>query len=412
MAGLLVAAFRLLFQRVEHDFIQAHIDLHLSRRRRELAQRQFAGEHFVKHNTERIDIRAMVHGLRVLHLLRRHVMRCADDLAFLSDWGSSLALRPPATHRMGEGRGEGRASTHNSGNAKVSDLHPALFVEQDVLRLDVAVDDAFIVRELERLANLRDDLQRLARRQFARLLQLSQVKSIDKLHDEEGQSVGLAELMDGDDVRMAQSRQRAGLAIEPLGKTWPARGLRRENLQRHKTVERRLTGFINGPHAPLADESEDFELWKQAGDLGHTRRLEWLCLCGRGRLCPCAVFEQAGRAEAIERARRQRGSALGTFRWFWHAPAPFVVSDTPSSEAKRGKCYSINPSGDLSSITAPSLRELTPARVNQFTSRLRDDQIPPPSDLSCLPLNRLTRNNPCRTKLRFFFVMARRLQSS
>ena len=35
-------------------------------------------------------------------------------------------------------------------------------------------------------------------------------------------------------------------------------------------------------------------MWKQAGDLGHTRRLEWLCLCGRGRLCPCAVFEQAG----------------------------------------------------------------------------------------------------------------------
>ena len=42
-------------------------------------------------------------------------------------------------------------------------------------------------------------------------------------------------------------------------------------------------------------------------------------------------------------------------------------------------------------------------------SHLRDKGIPSPSDLWYRPLNRLTRNKPCPTKLRFFFVMARRL---
>jgi len=48
--------------------------------------------------------------------------------------------------------------------------------------------------------------------------------------------------------------------------------------------------------------------------------------------------------------------------------------------------------------------------VDQFTSHLRDDQIPPPSDLWRRPLNHLTRNKPYATNLRSFFAMARRLR--
>jgi len=47
----------------------------------------------------------------------------------------------------------------------------------------------------------------------------------------------------------------------------------------------------------------------------------------------------------------------------------------------------------------------------QFTSHLRDNQIPTPSDLWYLPLIRLSQNNLYRTELRFFSAMARRLQS-
>ena len=118
------------------------------RGRGEFAQRQFAGEHFVEHHAQRVDVRAVVHVCGLLDLLRRHVVRRAHDLPVAGERGVAAASRP-----------------EDLGDAEVGDLHPALLVEQDVLRLDVAVDDAFVVRELERLADLRDDRQRLARAQ-------------------------------------------------------------------------------------------------------------------------------------------------------------------------------------------------------------------------------------------------------
>ena len=70
------------------------------------------------------------------------------------------------------------------GQAEVGDLHAAALVEQDVFRLDVAVDDAFVVGELQGLADLRHDRQRLLRRQLAGLHQLPQIHAVDVLHEE------------------------------------------------------------------------------------------------------------------------------------------------------------------------------------------------------------------------------------
>ena len=55
----------------------------------------------------------------------------------------------------------GRAD--QGGDAEVGDLHPPVAVHEDVLRLDVAVDHPVVVGELERLADLRHDRQRLGR---------------------------------------------------------------------------------------------------------------------------------------------------------------------------------------------------------------------------------------------------------
>ena len=70
------------------------------------------------------------------------------------------------------------------GEAEVGDLHAAPLVEQDVLGLDVAMDDAFVVGVLQRVADLRHDRQRLGRRQAARLDELPQVGAVDVLHHE------------------------------------------------------------------------------------------------------------------------------------------------------------------------------------------------------------------------------------
>ena len=87
------------------------------------------------------------------------------------------------------------------GDAEVRDLHPALLVQQDVLGLDVAVDDALLVGILERLADGRHDGQRLLGRELPGLQELPQVHPIHELHQQVIQAVGLAEVIDGDDVR-------------------------------------------------------------------------------------------------------------------------------------------------------------------------------------------------------------------
>ena len=78
------------------------------------------------------------------------------------------------------------------------------------------MDDPFVVRVLERLADLGDDRQRLARLELAACQQLPQVHAIDVLHEEVVQAAGLAEVVQGDDVRVIEPGQGAGLAGESL----------------------------------------------------------------------------------------------------------------------------------------------------------------------------------------------------
>ena len=107
LAGVLIAPLRLLLQRPQHDFVQAHIDPHLARRRCELAQGQLAGEHFVEDHAQRVDVGPVVHGLGLLDLLGRHVMGRADDLL-------AFGQRRPSGAR---GRGSWRCRSRRSSPA-------------------------------------------------------------------------------------------------------------------------------------------------------------------------------------------------------------------------------------------------------------------------------------------------------
>ena len=46
-------------------------------------------------------------------------------------------------------------------------------------------------------------------------------------------------------------------------------GLRGQDLERDQAVQRRLAGFIDGPHAALAQQFQDLELGEELGHLRH-----------------------------------------------------------------------------------------------------------------------------------------------
>ena len=92
-----------------------------------------AGEHLVEHDADGVEVGRWADGQSAC-LFGREVLRGAHDRAGLGHLGVATGTR----------------------DAEVGDLELAVGLHQDVLRLDVAVDHALLVRDAER----REDLQR------------------------------------------------------------------------------------------------------------------------------------------------------------------------------------------------------------------------------------------------------------
>jgi hypothetical protein len=110
-------------------------------RRRVFSSKGFAArEQLVEEDAQRVDVGARVHvEAAELRLLGRHVLRRPDDLPEL---GEERLLREPAVRGLGD--------------PEVDHLRHRLAVverDEDVRRLQVAVDDALAVRVLDRAAD-------------------------------------------------------------------------------------------------------------------------------------------------------------------------------------------------------------------------------------------------------------------
>ena len=158
----------------------------------------------------------MVGALMIL-LLRCHVLRRAGGL------------------RLREA--DARIIAHHLRDAEVGNLHPPALVEQQIRRLDVAMNDAVLVRVLQRVAQRRDDSEGFLRRELLGLQQLAQVHAIHELHEEEIKPPRLPEIINGDDVGMIQGREGVGLARESLGELGIRHALRCEQLERDQTIQ-------------------------------------------------------------------------------------------------------------------------------------------------------------------------------
>ena len=169
VAGGLEALRRLLFETAPDDPLgrERHVQSRIGELRRVLledrahrvgggraCERAAAGEHLVEHGAAGEDVGARVRCLPA-HLLGSHVADRSQDGA-----GGRVVeggRRVPQALAAGWG-GE-------LGEAEVEDLHPAVVRHEEVLGLQVAVDDALVVRRGETGRDLGAEVQRLAGRQ-------------------------------------------------------------------------------------------------------------------------------------------------------------------------------------------------------------------------------------------------------
>jgi len=218
------------------DFLH---DVLVADRERVLAvERHAAGEALIRDDAEGIDVGAPVERLRA-GLLRTHVMRRADGHPGARELAARRRLRDP----------------------EIGDHRQPVLVEHDVVGLDVAVDDAALVRVREGARHLDQDLTDLGRRERAARGQHGRQRlTAQELHDEIDHPAGLADAIDRDDAGVFELGGRTRFALEPLDELLVEREGERQDLDRHVALQLFLARLEDDGHPAAAQLVDDLVL--------------------------------------------------------------------------------------------------------------------------------------------------------
>ncbi len=202
-----VAVFPFLLERLQYDAVELrrHAFDELRRRRRAAVGDgpshveevvalywRLAGDHFVEHRSERVEVGAGV-GLLAARLLGRDVDQRPHHRA-----GVAVLQRIVQELRQ----------------AEVEHFDVPVVAQHDVLRLDVAVDDARLVGRPESARHADTDAEHLTDAQLMLGDLFAQGRAVDVLRGDEMRPIDFADVVDGDDVRVIQCRGGAGLALK------------------------------------------------------------------------------------------------------------------------------------------------------------------------------------------------------
>ena len=142
------------------------------------------------------------------------------------------------------------------GDPEVGQQHPAVGGDEDVARLDVAVDEAGVVGGVEGGGDARADVDRqLGAQPRLHVEQLAQALAVDELHHDGLAAAVLEDVVHGDDVGVGQAGDGDGLATEALGDDGIGGQARLEPLQGDLAVERDVGGQPHLGHAALGQPS-------------------------------------------------------------------------------------------------------------------------------------------------------------
>ncbi len=264
--------------------------------RRSSGERRLAGQHFVQHHPERVHIGPGIDVVLARGLLRTHVLRRADADAGLGQPDSAFADAPDKRY------------------AEVGDQSAAV-VEQNVVRLDVAMDHAAPVGILQPGGDFSRDPDRLRHRQLGFALEPGAERlTLHVGHDVEDRVQDLARIEQRKDVGMLEIGGSLDLLQEAAGSK-EGREVRVHDLDGDFAVVARVEGEVHRCHSPGAEHAlEDVSV----GECGLeavervTHELAEDCL-GRDSLI-CINRRTGGEAApVIERKTGQRSARGSSF---------------------------------------------------------------------------------------------------
>ena len=198
-------------------------------------ERHVAGEHLVADEPQRKDVRALIQ-LLAQRLLGRHVLHGAQQRAGL---GHAVAFDGPC-------------------QAEIHDHDAAGVFHHDVLRLEIAVQDAGAVRRFQRGANLLQDLHRLIGRHLASLFEnAAQIAARNQFHGHKAHARVFREVVHPHHVTVRHLVGKTDLLLETVDDGGVAGQLRPDHLQGHQPVQLPVLRLVDGAHAAGAKNGEN-----------------------------------------------------------------------------------------------------------------------------------------------------------
>jgi hypothetical protein len=132
-----------------------------------------------------------------------------------------------------------------------------IFLQQNVGRLQVAVDDALLMGVVHGPGERLDQDRRLRSRGRLTAGGLGQAAAVDQLHREVRQAVVFADFVDLNNVGMVQTGHRFRLGLE-AGADLCGRVLaRQDHLERNEPIQATLPGLVHHGHAAVAQFPQD-----------------------------------------------------------------------------------------------------------------------------------------------------------
>lgn len=163
-------------------------------------------------------------------------------------------------------RGRGAVVPADTRDAEVDDLDPAAAGDQDVGGLDVTMNDACVVAELERMQETQLVADRFLHCDGPLAEASVQRLAGDVLHDDEGRTrrvrgafdVVPPDVVNGDDSGVVETGDRLCFSPEPGSGHRVTDQVRVQNLDRNPALEVPVATQVHGPHASLAQDVPEF----------------------------------------------------------------------------------------------------------------------------------------------------------
>ena len=161
------------------------------------------------------------------------------------------------------------------GQAEVENFSNPAVGDEDVGRLDVAMNDAFGVGGVECVGDL--DGQRQQRFQRHRMPRnaVLQRHTVEKLHGDEGLPVLLADVMNSPDVGMIQRRRSLRFPLKAGQRMWVLCEVGRQELESDETVQADVLGLVDDTHAATAELLDDAIVRDGLADHEYRRNSGW-----------------------------------------------------------------------------------------------------------------------------------------